>query len=115
MDPIARSRGLASSRTDIASGNRSACLNQWSDRSLHRPSDRQADRGRQRVAKKLIRLRGGLRLRGWGNSDTRYFHVGSPSSRFLRFYARTESSYWYRMEVNDLITVDPHILGHAGL
>jgi hypothetical protein len=26
MDPIARNRGLASSGTDIASGNRSACL-----------------------------------------------------------------------------------------
>src|SRR5436309_5661965 len=37
--------------------------------------------------------------------------LGPPSSRFLRFYARTESSYWYRMEVSDLITVDPDILG----
>jgi uncharacterized protein (DUF433 family) len=29
----------------------------------------------------------------------------------LRFYAQAESGYWYAMEVSDLITIDPDILG----
>jgi uncharacterized protein (DUF433 family) len=48
-------------------------------------------------------------LRRW-ILDARCWILG-PKFSFFGFYAQAENSYWYGMDVSDLITVNPDILG----